>query len=121
PGWVVQPAPLPSRRDTSARSRGHPLVAGMRRARGTALPRRPGGHVELAETGRTDVETDVGHVVEVFARDEPHDVAYLTLAVAARQSRECLRLDSTVAGELCRVVQGGALSVREQRACPVLG
>src|SRR5215467_12281109 len=121
PRIVLPTTPFPPLSDPSSGRRRHPLVAGTRRARGTHLPRRPGGHVELAETGRTDVEADVGHVVEVFARDEPHDVAYLTLAVAARQSRECLGLDSTVACELCRVVQRSALSVRKQRARPVLG
>jgi len=32
---------------------------------------------------RTDVEADIAHVVEMLARDEPHDVTDLPLAVVA--------------------------------------
>src|SRR5215831_11054828 len=113
--------PSPSLSDPSAGRRRQPLVAGTGRARRTYLLRLPGGHIEVAETGRTDVKTDVCHVVDVFAGDEPDDVADLTLAVVARQTRKCLGFDSTVACKLCRVVQGGTLCVRKQRARPVVG
>lgn len=46
---------------------------------------------ELAEAVRAYAEPDVGHVGEVLAGDEPHEVADLALAVVAGEAGERLR------------------------------
>src|SRR5215472_8013005 len=60
---------------------------------------------QFAEPVRADVEADVGHVVQVLARYQPHDVADLALAVVPAEPFKGVRRDLLVPGELRRVVE----------------
>ena len=72
---------------------------------------------------RADVEAVVGHVVQVLARHQPHDVADLSVRVVVPQPGEGFRCDVPVLGgaAVARVVKGCSFGVAEQRARLVLG
>src|SRR5262249_29141069 len=60
---------------------------------------------QLTEPVGANVERDVRDVVQMLARDEPHDVADLTLAVVPKEPGERVRLHVLVPGEFRHVVE----------------
>jgi len=54
-----------------------------------------------------DVQADVGHVVKMFAGDEPDDFANFALGKIFCQLRECFRTDFFLPGQFSGVIQRG--------------
>ena len=74
----------------------------------------------VAEHVRMDVQSDVGHVVDVLARDEPDDFTDLAFGVMPGHAGKRFGVDLFLLGELRDIVESSALGVGEQRAIAVL-
>src|SRR5262245_60154774 len=53
---------------------------------------------DVAKHVRVDVQSDVGHVVEMLTRDEPNDFANLAVGIMASQARKRVGIDGFVLG-----------------------
>src|SRR5215475_7326782 len=75
---------------------------------------------DITEHIRMNVQSDVGHVVEMFAGDKPDDLANLALGVIIRHTSKLFGVSLLIFCQLRYIVQSRALSIVEQRAGAVL-
>src|SRR5882724_6360794 len=75
---------------------------------------------DVTEHVRMDVQTDVGHVVEMLAGDQPDDFADLAFGIIAGHAGKSLRVGLLVSGQLGYIVQCCALSIDKKSARAVL-
>ena len=67
-----------------------------------------------------DVQTDVGHVVEMLAGDKPDDLADLAFRIITGHADKGLRVGLLVPGQLGYIVQRCALLIGKKNARAVL-
>src|SRR5947208_9520061 len=68
---------------------------------------------EVAQPVGPDVEPDVGHVVHVLARHQPHDLADLAIREVLGEAVERVGLDPLVPSQSGDIIERRALGVRE--------
>src|SRR5215471_6584273 len=73
----------------------------------------------VTEHVRMNVQADIGHVVQVFARHKPDDLADGAFGVMFAHAGEGVRVDFFVPCQFRHIVECGAVRIREKRARPV--
>jgi len=76
---------------------------------------------DFTEHIRMNVQTDVGHIVEVLTCNKPDDLTDLTFRVIAGQARKRFRLHFFIRGKLRHIVQCRAFCIAKRelvRYCP---
>src|SRR5262245_60359534 len=75
---------------------------------------------DFTEHVRMDIQTDIGHVVNVLAGNQPDDLADLAFGKMGRQASERVGVNLFVLCQFRHVVQCRALCIGKERARPVL-
>ena len=67
-----------------------------------------------------DVQTDIGHVVNVLAGNNPDDLADIAVGIIAGHASKSVRVNLFIPCQLCHVVQRWALCICKASARTVL-
>jgi hypothetical protein len=75
---------------------------------------------DVAEHIRMDAQTDIGHIIKMFAGNEPDDLADRTFGIMAGHASKSVSVNLFIFGQLRHIVQCRAFCVRKKRARAVL-
>ena len=67
-----------------------------------------------------NVQTEIGHVIDVLAGDEPDDLANLAVGIMSLQARKCPRVNFLAHRQLADVIERGTFCLAEKQARAVL-
>ena len=67
-----------------------------------------------------DVQTDIRHVVQMFAGNKPDDLADRSFGIMTGHASKGVGINPLVFGQFCYVIQCRALGIGKKRACAVL-